>query len=60
MPTQNKKTTDVEAKKEKEPEMVSREEYDKVVAENKRLINAFNKLMSEYNQLHLNALLRDE
>ena len=38
---------------------VPKEEYDKVVANNEKLVNAFNKLLKLYNDLFVNSLFTD-
>lgn len=39
---------------------VEKAEFDRVVAEYSKLANAFNKLMKEYNELHLKQLFMEE
>ena len=41
-------------------ETVEKAEFDRVVAEYTKLANAFNKLMKEYNELHLKQLFTEE
>lgn len=44
----------------KKVETVEKAEFDRVVAEYSKLANAFNKLMKEYNELHLKQLFTEE
>ena len=46
-------------KEEVERDYVSRADYDTLNANYQKVINAFNKLMDEYNQLHVQSLLNE-
>lgn len=39
---------------------ISREEYDKLLADYQKVVRAFNRLMDEYNALHVKLLLADK
>lgn len=43
--------------KEPEVETVSREQYDKLQLDYEKVVQAFNKLLTEYNSLHLKYIL---
>jgi len=55
--TKAEEPTEGESKK---VETVEKAEFDRVVAEYSKLANAFNKLMKEYNELHLKQLFTEE
>lgn len=56
-------TKEVKATKEvtgpKAPEMIDRAEYDRLYEEHQKVVAAFNKLLKEYNDLHIQSLFAD-
>ena len=41
------------------PEMIEKSKFDELQADYEKLVRAFNKLLKEYNDLHINQLLSD-
>lgn len=56
------KTTEVKTYTEEEVKsnFVAKEEFDGLMTEYKKVVGAFNKLLKEYNELHIQKLLAED